>query len=96
MTEIFLIAILKKILYYFRDELRKSYSTNATSKVEEDYVRTKQDFYRMELDKLNDIHPLSRPNMRAAYFAYLQNTPGSKKAVYECVKSSEKVKQTNR
>ena len=74
----------------FRDELRKKYSTNANEKVDEDYKRTKNDFYRMELDKLEDVHPMSRPNMRAAYFAYLQNTPGSKKAVYECVKTVEK------
>jgi hypothetical protein len=24
--------------------------------------------------------------MRAAYFAYLQNTPGSRKAIYDCMK----------
>jgi hypothetical protein len=46
---------------------------------------TKDDFYRMELDKLDDVHPLNRPHMRKAYFAYLQNTPGSKKAITECV-----------
>ena len=39
----------------------------------------------MELHRLNDVHPLNRGNLKAAYFAYLQNTPGSKKALKECV-----------
>lgn len=40
----------------------------------------------MELHRLKDVHPMNRDNMKAAYFAYLQNTPGSTKAVKECVK----------
>ena len=44
----------------------------------------------MELDKMEDYHPINRDNMRGAYFAYLQNTPGSTKAIRECVKSKEK------
>ncbi|XP_067667859.1 dentin sialophosphoprotein-like [Haliotis asinina] len=80
-----------KALYYsdvpeLRRELRDKYSQNATKKIDEDYTRTKQDFYRMDLDKLDEVHPLNRPHMRNAYFAYLQNTPGSRKAVVECVK----------
>ncbi|XP_046350947.2 spore wall protein 2-like isoform X2 [Haliotis rufescens] len=80
-----------KPLYYsdvpeLRRELRDKYSQNATKKIDEDYTRTKQDFYRMDLDKLDEVHPLNRPHMRNAYFAYLQNTPGSRKAVVECVK----------
>jgi hypothetical protein len=55
------------------------FSLNAPQKVDKDYKRTKDDFYRMELDKLDDVHPLNRPHMRKAYFAYPQNTPGSKK-----------------
>ncbi|WAR18099.1 hypothetical protein MAR_032693 [Mya arenaria] len=37
----------------------------------------------------------SKPHMRAAYFAYLQNTPGSRKAIYDCMKemSSKKKKE---
>ncbi|KAK6186966.1 hypothetical protein SNE40_006221 [Patella caerulea] len=84
-----------KQLYYsdvpmLREELRQKYSANATKKVEEDYEKTKQDFYRMDLDKLNEVHPVNRQHMKSTYFAYLQNTPGSKKAVNECVKSVEK------
>ncbi|XP_046564224.1 uncharacterized protein LOC124273057 isoform X2 [Haliotis rubra] len=80
-----------KPLYYsdvpeLRRELRDKYSQNATKKIDEDYNRTKQDFYRMDLDKLDEVHPMNRPHMRNAYFAYLQNTPGSRKAVVECVK----------
>lgn len=84
-----------KTLYYsdvpmLRQELRKKYTQNGDGKISEEYERTKKDFYRMELDRMKDYHPLSRPNMRKAYFAYLQNNPGSKKAIYECVKTAEK------
>lgn len=36
--------------------------------------------------RLNEYHHTTRPHMRAAYFAYLQNTPGSRKAIYDCMK----------
>lgn len=68
-----------------RQELKVKYGSSAKTKVDEDYKRTKQDFYRMELDKLNEVHPINRTHMKSAYFAYLQNTPGSKKAIGECV-----------
>lgn len=42
----------------------------------------------MKLNKIEDVHPINRENMTAAYFAYLQNTPGSKKAVKECVEAN--------
>lgn len=70
-----------------REELQLKYTSQAQSKVEFDYKRTKNDFYRMELHKLRDIHPLNRGNMKAAYFAYLQNTPGSTKALKDCIKT---------
>ncbi|XP_012942745.2 uncharacterized protein LOC106012931 [Aplysia californica] len=81
-----------KQLYYsdvptLRQELKTKYSSSAKTKVDEDYRRTQQDFYRMELDKLDEVHPVNRKHMRSAYFAYLQNTPGSKKAITECVRS---------
>lgn len=71
----------------FREEMNQRFSLNAPQKVDKDYKRTKDDFYRMDLDKIEEIHPMNRPHMRKAYFAYLQNTPGSRKAVSECVKS---------
>jgi len=66
--------------------LKEKYSSQGQAKTNSDYERTKVDFYRMELHRLNDVHPVNRGNMKAAYFAYLQNTPGSKKALKECVK----------
>ena len=82
---------MKELLYFFRrEELRQKYSHQAGKKIEQDYKRTKGDFYRMELDKMGEYHPVSRPNMRKTYFAYLQNTTGSRKAVYECVQEVEK------
>lgn len=62
------------------------YKQDAPKKVNADYSRTKDDFYRMDLDRLDEVHPINRQHMRKAYFAYLQNTPGSKKAIKECVK----------
>lgn len=73
-----------------RDELRKRYLENEDGRVKKDYNRTKADFYRMELDKMDEYHPLSRPSMRSAYFAYLQNTRGSRLALYDCIKELEK------
>lgn len=66
---------------WYREELKKTYSSQAEGKQEAEYKRTKQDFYRMELDRMEDYHPSSRPMMRKTYFAYLQNNPGSKRAV---------------
>lgn len=57
------------------------YKHDAPKKVNADYSRTKDDFYRMDLDRLDEVHPINRRHMRKAYFAYLQNTPGSKKAI---------------
>lgn len=69
-----------------RDELIKSFSHFGDERKKSDYTRTRQDFFRMELDRLEEYHHTTRPHMRAAYFAYLQNTPGSKKAIYDCMK----------
>jgi len=73
-------------LFLFRQEYRDKYSTYAEKRIEQDYKKTKEDFYRMDLDRLDEIHPSNRRHMRKTYFAYLQNTPGSRKAVTECVK----------
>ena len=79
----------------FRQEMDQRFSLHAPSKIDSDYKRTKDDFYRMDLDKLDEIHPMNRTHMRKAYFAYLQNTPGSKKAVTECVRSLDTTVQPN-
>lgn len=87
----------KELIYtdvpMLREELSKSFSHDGESRKKSDYNRTRQDFFRMELDRLDEYHEKSRPNMRAAYFAYLQNTPGSKKAVYDCMKEMSKKKK---
>ncbi|XP_060085735.1 myosin-10-like [Ylistrum balloti] len=80
----------------FRVELKDRFSSNAKKKVNKDYKRTKDDFYRMDLHKLDEIHPLNRQHMRKTYFAYLQNTPGSRKAVKDCVKTLDNEPETNK
>lgn len=79
--------IKNNIDFFCRVDMQKKYSLQADKRVQRDYKRTKDDFYRMELNRLDAVHPLNRPHMRKAYFAYLQNTPGSRKAVIDCVKT---------
>ena len=58
--------------------------------MKKDYNKTKQDFYRMELDKLQEMRPTyNRPSMVNTYNAYLQNTPGSKQALTDCIAGIE-------
>lgn len=76
-----------------RDEVVKSFSHYGEDRRKSDYTRTRQDFYRMELDRLDEYHETTRPHMRAAYFAYLQNTPGSRKAIYDCMKETSRPKK---
>ncbi|CAD5120165.1 DgyrCDS8742 [Dimorphilus gyrociliatus] len=77
-----------------RREIARKYSANADSRVNDEYRRTKNDIYRMELDKLEDIHEVNRQHMRRTYFAYLQNNKGAKKAVYECFPKQQTQKET--
>ena len=75
---------------FYRKELREKYGRKADKKVSEEYERTKNDFYRMELDKLDEYNARSRPLMTQTYKAYLQNNLGSKRAVKECLEDAEK------
>lgn len=59
-----------------RDEVKKN--INSRMRFEEDRNRTINDYYRMNLDQTVDSETMTR-----AYNAYLQNTPGSKKALAE-------------
>lgn len=68
-----------------RKELQQKCTMNSQKKILQDYQRTKEDFYRLELNRLDEIPPVNRANVRASYFAYLQNTPGSRKAIYDCI-----------
>ncbi|XP_077990151.1 uncharacterized protein LOC144444562 isoform X2 [Glandiceps talaboti] len=70
-----------------REELRTKYSGNATERKKNDYTRTKQDWYRMELSELKKIHPVNRAHMKVTCTAYLGTSPGAKKAVSNLSKS---------
>ncbi|XP_069106370.1 uncharacterized protein [Argopecten irradians] len=69
----------------FREKMHRKYDIDTPRRIDEDYKKTKKDFYLMKLHKLSEVHPSNRSGMRKAYFAYLQNNPGSKKAVKDCV-----------
>lgn len=85
--------VLRKILHQFvinRKELKKKWSKRSPERLKKDYTKTKNDFYRMELDKLNEMRPTyNRPSMINTYNAYLQNTPGSKQALDDCISGIE-------
>lgn len=72
-----------------RKELKTKYSSQSKQKVDQDYKRTQQDFYRMDLDRLDHVAPNNRRHLTSTYMAYLQNTPGSRRAVTECVQRLE-------
>lgn len=69
-----------------REELNNTYSMNASRKIDQQYRLTKHEFHQRQLDRVKEYHPDSWPTMRDTYFAYLQNNPGSARAVHECVK----------
>ncbi|XP_071941040.1 uncharacterized protein [Antedon mediterranea] len=66
-----------------RSELGTKYSSNAHERKQKDYTRTKQDWSRMELFKLKELHEINREHMRMTCNAYLGTSPGSRKAVEE-------------
>lgn len=72
-----------------REQLRDKCSNSSKKKHDDDYTRTRADIFRMELDRFDQLKPKSRPLMRKCYFAYLQNTEGSKRAIYDCLKTDE-------
>jgi hypothetical protein len=66
-----------------RSLIRDRYTAKADNQIEKDYKRTHDDFYRMQLDNLDGYHESNRDNMVRIYHSYLENTPGSKKALRE-------------
>jgi hypothetical protein len=60
-----------------------SNTTQAQGQMKKDYERTRDDLYRMQLDDLEGYHESNRNNMVRVYHSYLENTPGSKKALRE-------------
>lgn len=79
----------------FRQELKDKYSSQAKEKVDADYKRTQQDFYRMELDRIDQVSPKIRPQLISTYMAYLQNTPGSRRAIHDCVRNLKVEEKAN-
>ncbi|KAL3307243.1 hypothetical protein Ciccas_014248 [Cichlidogyrus casuarinus] len=80
---------------YFTDNARmrhmaaERFSDESKEKIDEDYTKTINDFFRMELDKMDQIHPKNRENMKQLFLAYLQNSTGSKKALHECLQKMQ-------
>lgn len=68
---------------HFRSFIRSRYTAQAENQIEKDYKRTNDDIYRMQLDNLAGYHESNRNNMVQVYHSYLENTPGSKKAIRE-------------
>ena len=66
-----------------RNLVRTRYTSQADSQREKDYQRTHNDLYRMQLDNVDAYHKSNRENMLRVYHSYLENTPGSKKALRE-------------
>ncbi|CAF3476945.1 unnamed protein product [Rotaria sp. Silwood1] len=66
-----------------RSFIRSRYTTEAHTQMEKDYKRTHDDLYRMQLDDMDSYHESNRDNMLHVYHSYLENTPGSKKALRE-------------
>ncbi|CAM4769776.1 unnamed protein product [Rotaria magnacalcarata] len=66
-----------------RSFIRGRYTTAAHAQMQKDYKRTHDDLYRMQLDDLDSYHKSNRDNMIRVYHSYLENTPGSKKALNE-------------
>ncbi|CAF0753759.1 unnamed protein product [Rotaria sp. Silwood1] len=66
-----------------RTFIRSRYTTEAHTQMEKDYKRTHDDLYRMQLDDMDSYHESNRDNMLHVYHSYLENTPGSKKALRE-------------
>lgn len=74
-----------------RKDLRETYTAEASAKIEEDYNQTMEDYTRMQLDVcLDELKPPNRDIVRDAMVAYLQNTPGSRKALFHCLRESDK------
>ncbi|XP_076812717.1 uncharacterized protein LOC143459438 [Clavelina lepadiformis] len=79
-------------------ELRKEmkdrlFKIDRREKFHHDFKRTSQDFWRMELDRLNKIGEDNRRHMSAAIRVYLGQTHGSCKAIKSLIKHVEIAEQ---
>ena len=75
--------------YNPRKVLDKRYmKVHSMEKTYMDYLRTVEDFERLDLDKIQHLPKGKRSKMALTYYAYLENTPGSKRAIRECLQSN--------
>ncbi|XP_071804097.1 uncharacterized protein [Asterias amurensis] len=72
-----------------RESLKTQYSSNAQDRIKRDYQRTQQDWTRMELEKLREIHEVNRSHMRITCGTYLGTSKGSRQAVKSLTKVLE-------
>lgn len=92
--------LVSKTLWYndvaeLREKINETYGLAVPGRIQQDYIKMKQDFYRMELDRFDAYHPQNRQRMKMIYRAYLQNTPGSRLALEDCIRESEKALLAN-
>lgn len=61
--------------------VRDRSSARSNGQMQKEYQRTCDDFYRMQLDSVASFKETKRENLLRTYRSYLQNTPGSRKAL---------------
>lgn len=69
-----------------RDQLKERYGSNAEQRFRSDMTRTRQDWYRMDLEGLKDINEVNRGHMQLTCHTYLGTSSGSRKAVASLAK----------
>ncbi|XP_066299334.1 uncharacterized protein [Branchiostoma lanceolatum] len=70
-----------------RKELKDTvYHDDQQKRYRSDYIRTSQDFYRMQMDKLRKGNPKILDNMKVCCNVYLGTSTGSRKAIRDLVK----------
>ena len=74
------------LTFHFREQLKERYGGNADIRFKSDYTRTKQDWYRMELEELKKINEVNRGHMQLTCHTYLGTSRGSRKAVASLAK----------
>jgi len=62
------------------------FKIDKSEKFANDFRRTSQDFWRMELDRMEHVSSDNRKNMAAAAQVYLGQSRGSTRAIQELIK----------
>ena len=76
-------------IFYRQEMKQRVFKIDRKEKFNHDYKRTSQDFWRMQLDRLDKISDDNRRHMAAAIKVYLGQTHGSSKAIKSLVKHVE-------